>query len=98
MLNLREHRGADAGHTGDETIGSSPERAALLGRRQRHRLGSRLPFRPTVSDKYFLAEVSIIPTDRRMAGYRNHLGNHRCHHWWGIDPGRTGSCEGSGMR
>ena len=55
VTHLWEHRGTDAGPTGDQTIGSRPRAAALVGHRQRHRLGNRIPSQQTVSDKYLLA-------------------------------------------
>src|SRR5229473_5884978 len=98
VAHLWESRGAAAGHPGDQAMGSSPQAAALVGHRQRHRLGSRVPTRRTVSGKSLMAWVNTVPTGGNMAGCRNHLGHHRCHHGCGTCLGRTCSCEGSVMR
>ena len=98
VAHLWESRGSDAGHPGDQAIGGSPQAAALVGHRQRHRLGSRVSSGRTVSGKSLVAWVNTVPTGRNMAGCRNHLGHHRCHHGCGTCLGRTRSCEGSVMR
>src|SRR2546428_2985190 len=95
---LWESRGLAAGHPGDQAMGSSPQAAALVGHRQRHRLGSRIPTRRTVSGKSLLAWVNTVPTGCNLAGRRNHLGHHRCHHGCGTYLGRMRSCEGSVRR
>src|SRR2546426_12042626 len=97
VAHLWESRGAAAEHPGDQTMGGSPQAAALVGHRQRHRLGSRVPSERTVSGKSLLAWVNTVPTGGNMADRRNHLGHHRCHHRCGTYLGRTRSCEGSVM-
>src|SRR6266699_3376518 len=94
VVHLWESRRAAAGHPSDQAMGSSPQTAALVGHRQRQRLGSRVPSGRTVSGKSLVAWVITVPTDGNSAGRRNHLGHHRCHHRCGTYLGRARSCEG----
>ncbi len=92
------YRGADAGHPGDQAIGSSPQAAALVDHRQHHRLGSWVPSWRAVSGKFLLAWVNTVLTGGSRAGCRNYLGHHRRHHGCSPYLGRTCSCEGLVMR
>src|SRR5258708_3234163 len=88
------YRGADAGHPGDQAIGSSPQAAALVDHPQHHRLGSWVPSWRAVSGKFLLAWVNTVLTGGSRAGCRNYLGHHRRHHGCSPYLGRTCSCEG----